>query len=142
MKKVEISARTVSGAIGLVVCYSLSIWLFWESQITLSNFKVDPEYSRFARALIPLLGRDDSKLVGLIVAFLSVHASWAWRYSAGDLLEKLWNRSMGRQSANKSTLDAHEYIVKDVKELIESQAEDSVKPAKLPEKHDEQQQAK
>lgn len=141
MKKVEISARTVSGTIGLVTCYSLSIWLFWESQITWSNFRVDPEHSRFAQALIPLLGRDDSKLVGVIVAFLSVHASWAWRYAAGDLLEKLWKRSTGN-AVKKASPDAHEYVIKDVKELIEHQQADDSKPIKLPEKSDEQAQGR
>ncbi|MGR6874826.1 hypothetical protein ACU6U9_21645 [Pseudomonas sp. HK3] len=92
MKKVEISARFMSGFVGLVVCYALSIYFFWDSQISINGFRVDPEHSRVTKALYFALGRDNAKPVGVVLAFLSVHASWAWRYLAGDIIERLWRK--------------------------------------------------
>lgn len=135
MRKVEISARTVSGLIGLVACYSLSIWLFWESQITLSNFRVDPEHSRFARFLIPFIGRDDAKIAGVIIAFFSVHLSWGGRYIAGDLIERLWHRFAPRKGAGNLKADSldKKTNTRDIPDLIEysDKADDSCKSVEL-----------
>ena len=107
MKDIAVSARLVSGTVGLVVCYSLSIYLFWDSQISWTNFRVDPEHSRFTRFLYPFTGREAAKPIGILVAFLSVHLSWGGRYLAGDLIEKLmrkagWLKSSARPAADTS----------------------------------------
>lgn len=85
----QISIRTLSGILGLIFCYAVSIYFFWESQITFTHFRVDPEHSRFTRGLYIFMSRDNAKVVGIIVAFLSTHLCWSWRYYPAILLEKV-----------------------------------------------------
>ena len=93
MKKVEVSARTMSGLIGLAACYSVSVYFFWQSQFSWEFWGLDPRHSLFTKKVLYLLiGREYAKPVGVICAFLSIHASWAWRYAAGDFIERLWHR--------------------------------------------------
>ena len=101
MKDIAISAKTLSGTVGLVVCYALSIYFFWESQMSF-GFKLDPDHSRFTKAMYHVVGREYSKYFGVVAAFVSVHASWAWRYSAGNAIERLWKKYV-----KKTTLSAH-----------------------------------
>lgn len=94
MKTIVISAKTVSGTVGLIICYSVSIYLFWNSQITLADFRIDPEHSHFTRFLHEIFGYGGrqgypNKTVGVIAAFLSIHFSWALRYKAGYFIEAL-----------------------------------------------------
>ncbi|TBR43852.1 hypothetical protein CBF23_003750 [Marinomonas agarivorans] len=93
----KISVRTLSGILGLIFCYSISIYFFWESQITFTHFRVDPEHSRFTRSLYILMSRDNAKVVGIIVAFLSIHFSWSLRYCPAILLDKMKQRLMFKQ---------------------------------------------
>lgn len=93
MKKVEVSARTMSGLVGLAACYSFSVYFFWQNQFSWAFWGVDPRHSLFTREVLNhLLGRDLAKPIGVISAFLSIHASWALRYTAGDFIERLWHR--------------------------------------------------
>jgi len=101
MKDISISARTVSGVVGLVTCYAISIYFFWLSQISLSDFHIDPSHSRVVKALYPILGRDDAKPVGIVLAFLSIHASWAWRHAASNLWVYLYQKVKPAQAIVK-----------------------------------------
>ena len=85
----QISVHTISGILGLIVCYSLSIYFFWESQAILSDFKLDPENSRFAKGLYIFMSRDNAKIMGTMVAFIALHLSWSFRYYPGLLLERV-----------------------------------------------------
>ena len=127
MKDIAVSARLVSGTVGLVVCYSLSIYLFWDSQISWTNFRVDPEHSRFTRFLYPFTGREAAKPIGILVAFLSVHLSWGGRYLAGDLIEKLMRKAgwlkPSAKSAAQTSAGAAENIMRET--MINDQPQDA-----------------
>lgn len=96
MKKVEISARTLSGTIGLIVCYSLSIWLFWDDQARMIYFRVLPSESHFSHFLMNFMQNDTARTLATIVAFASVHLSWSYRYLAGDLIGRFLRRHVLR----------------------------------------------
>ena len=138
MKAISISARTVSGVIGLTVCYSLSLYFFWDSLFSTDFFGLDPRHSRVTKNVLNgLIGRDNAKPVGVVLAFLSVHASWALRYTAGDIIEKIGSRYFSKTKSSPSEATGYSKsdlrIIKDVtileddKILIESvdNAEDS-----------------
>lgn len=92
MKDISISARTVSGAIGLVTCYAISFYFLWQSQISISNFYIDPAHSRFTKFLYSLSKNDNAKYFGIILAFLSIHACWFFRYAASHFLLVLYKK--------------------------------------------------
>lgn len=109
MKEIRLSAHFVSGLIGLFVCYTLSIYFFWESQITLSNFRIDPQHSRFAQFLYPFVGRESAKPIAIVIAFLSVHISWAYRFQAGFLLEVLLKKLSKKSKLSTSTIEQQDH---------------------------------
>ena len=97
MKTITISAKLVSGTVGLILCYSVSLYFFWNSQVAFYDFHIGPDHSHFTRLLHKVFGFDAShKMLGVIAAFLSVHASWHLRYKAGSWAEWLINFSLGR----------------------------------------------
>ena len=101
MKTIVVSAKTVSGTVGLILCYSVSLYFFWNSQTSLSDFFVNPENSHFTRLLHTIFGYGPNrgypnKTIGVIAAFLSIHASWYLRYKAGRWVEFLINLSLGK----------------------------------------------
>lgn len=97
-QSLQVSIHTISGILGLIFCYSISIYFFWESQITFTSFKIDPEHSRLAKGLYFFMSRDNAKIVGTIVAFISIHLSWSFRYYPGIWLEKIKDNIFLNQS--------------------------------------------
>ena len=102
MKEIRLSAHFVSGLIGLTLCYAISIWFLWSSQMSFA-FQIDPAQSLFTRGLARLIDRDNAKVIGISLAFLSIHLSWYWRYSAGYWFEVILNRVL--QKKTSITLD-------------------------------------
>lgn len=103
MKTIVINAKTVSGTVGLTICYLVSLYFFWNSQVSFSDFFIDPQNSRFTRFLrgifVSLRWGDSYKTLGVVMAFLSIHLSWALRYRMGYLIEALLNRYVYRKDA-------------------------------------------
>lgn len=91
MKKIDITARTLSGLVGLVTCYVISIYFFWTSQITFGNFYIDPAHSKVTRLIYYIGIKQYFELIGVVLAFLSIHASWAYRYSAGNIVSNIYS---------------------------------------------------
>lgn len=133
MKEITMSARFISGLIGLIVCYALSIYLFWDSQISINGFRIDPEHSRVTKSLYFILGRDNAKPVGVLLAFLSIHASWVWRYTAGDVVGKIWSKFVYKNNAlEKRTNDENEMnTLESNQSFVKSYKSSSMLPKKV-----------
>lgn len=104
MKTIVISVKELSGAVGLIICYTLSIYFFWNSQTSFHDFRIDPENSHFTRLLHSIFGYgnrqgEPNRTIGVIFAFISIHVSWSCRYFIGARVEKFLRKTI----KNKST---------------------------------------
>ncbi|WP_420588901.1 hypothetical protein [Bacterioplanoides sp.] len=116
MKALIISPQTISSFIGLIVCYGFSLYFFWNSQASFVDFRADPSRSLFTQLLHTVFGYgpnqgEPNKTIGTLVAFLSVHVSWAARYYVGDkthiFLSRMKVRNVevhGRVKSHKSEI--------------------------------------
>lgn len=117
MKALVISPRTISGFIGLVVCYGFSLYFFWNSQTSFADFRADPSRSHFTQLLHSLFGYgpnqgEPNKTIGTIVAFLSVHVSWAARYYVGDKTYMFLSRLKSRHVVDQKRVESQESEIK------------------------------
>lgn len=106
MKDIKLSAPLVSASVGLIICYSISIALFWESKSRL--FYIDPANSYFTRFLFNIMDRETAKWVGIITAFLSIHASWWFKTRAGKITEQFVNKVIKKQQQLKTLQEKEE----------------------------------
>ena len=97
----SISIRTLFAMAAFFAAYALSYWLFWDDQMKLSSFHLNPKQSIVTRYLVqsvPWGMRGEARLFGTILAFVSLHLSWGYRYWLGDRLMQLVGAYLRRKT--------------------------------------------
>lgn len=91
----SISTRSLFALGAYVFCFTASYFLFWDDQMRLTSFHIDPHQSVVTRFLVKhsvWSMKGEARLIGTILAFASIHFSWSARYFIGDRLLTLYSR--------------------------------------------------
>ncbi len=100
----SISIRSLFAILAYMICFMVSYFLLWDDQMRLSYFHIDPFQSPVTRFLVKSVMwnmRDEARLLGVILAFASIHFSWHFRYFVGDHLMAAYARHKQKSSASQ-----------------------------------------
>ena len=105
---ISITPRRIAGVVALILCYSASYFLFWDDQLKLNGFHIDPHQSLVTRFLAKSFSwelKREMTLLGIILAFVSVHLSWGCRHWLGDVLLKRYREHQQSKQPVESSVE-------------------------------------
>ncbi|CAA0125328.1 Uncharacterised protein [BD1-7 clade bacterium] len=109
----SISIRTLFATAAFIAAYALSFWLFWDDQMKLNSFNINPQQSIVTRYLVQNVSwgmRGEARLFGVFLSFLSVHLCWGYRYWLGDRLMQLVSAYRKREAVIGSRVNGSNIV--------------------------------
>ena len=97
----SISVRSMFAIMAYIICFTVSYFLLWDDHMRLSHFHIDPFQSKVTRFIVKNVMwnmKDEARLLGVILAFSSIHLSWHFRYFVGDRLMAAYARHKQKSS--------------------------------------------